>query len=202
MKRSPNPKAGFTLIELLVVVLVSALLSGLAILYSHVGQNEVSLGIESAKISQLILQAKELSIATYSSTSKTCAYGVHFDYVNQTYSLFAYNSATSTGGSGPLFCPTYASTTAGPLVIADMGEYGGGATWQIKVPRGVVIQSSSPANDVLSDVLFFPPDPITLMGRVGGTFSSSTATSKVYLVTTDGKNAATVSVSPAGQVGY
>ncbi len=199
-----EPSKGFTLIELLVVVLVTAILSGLAITYSKVGQNQVSLSIEASKISELILQAKQLAISTYSQNSTTCAYGVHFDFTNQTYSLFAYDSATSTGVSNQIYCPTLASTTARGVDLSAMVKYGGGQTWQIRVPRGLILSSVSPtnANNVLTDVLFFPPGPITIMSLDDTTFATSTPTSRVYLQTSDGKNNTSISVSPAGQVGY
>ena len=62
-------RKGFTLIEILIVLAITAVLSGLAIVYTHVGQNQISLSIEESKIAQLILEAKELSIATYSRTT-------------------------------------------------------------------------------------------------------------------------------------
>ena len=201
MKQRNNSK-GFTLIELMVVVLVSAMLSVLAITYSHVGQNEVSLSLEASKISELILQAKQLSVATYSVNTTVCAYGVHFDYVNQTYSLFAYDSAAPLGSGSQLYCPTYESTTAAGVITSDMAPYGGGGTWQVPMMKGVVIESSSLASNVLTDVLFFPPTPITIMSRDGSTFSSSTPTSRIYLSTVDNGNKSSISVSPAGQVGY
>lgn len=194
-------KKGFTLIEILVVIAVTALLSTLAIVYSHVGQNEVSLSVQAEKISELILQAKELSVATYSTTSGVCAYGVHFNFTDQTYSLFAYNSETSTAGSA-LFCPSYASTKDAGVILGDMQPYLGGGTWQIPIAPGVVIESSSPANDVLTDVLFYPPDPDTLISLDDNTFTSATSTGNIYLETADGKNSMEISVTTAGQVGY
>lgn len=194
-------KKGFTLIEILVVVAVTAILSTIAILYSHVGQNEVALSVESSKISELILQAKELSIATYGANSATCAYGVHFDFAQQTYSLFAYNSQTSINGS-PLFCPSSADTAASGFNAGDMQPYLGGGTWQIPVTPGVVIKSYSATNDVLNDVLFYPPDPTTLISTDGAALSNATPEATVYLQTTDGKNSMQISVTSAGQVNY
>ena len=83
-----------------------------------------------------------------------------------------------------------------------MIPYGGGATWQIPMLKGVMMASTSLAMDVLHDVLFFPPTPITIMSRDGLTFPTSTPISRVYLGTIDGNNKTSISVSPAGQVGY
>ena len=113
---------GFTLIEMLVVIAVMALLSGLAIVYSHVGQNQVALSVESAKVAQLILEAKDLSVATYSDKKNTCGYGVHFDYSTNRYSLFEYDLP-----SGQSICPSLASTTATGYMtnpgVLQMNEY-------------------------------------------------------------------------------
>ena len=54
--------------------------------------------------------------------------------------------------------------------------------------------------DNLIDVLFYPPNPDTLMSNNGTKFVTST--SKVYLVTPDGKASSTVSVNGAGQVSF
>jgi prepilin-type N-terminal cleavage/methylation domain-containing protein len=199
-----RPSKGFTLIELLIVLVITALLSGIAITYSHIGQSEESLSIEASKISELILQAKALSIATYNANSTTCAYGVHFDFTTQTYSLFAYDSAVPINNSAQLYCPTYASTTAQGVILADMQPYASGGTWQIPVSKGVVIESSSPVNTnpILTDVLFFPPDPLTLMSTDDTTFPTSTPSTQVYLKESVGNGTISISVSPAGQVQY
>ena len=162
-------KKGFTLIEVLVVVAIMATLSALAIVYSHVGQDQIALSIEESKVAQLILEAKELSIATYSANGDTCAYGVQFDYSSQTYSLFAYNSAASSSlPSGRPICPSIASTS----VAIDPGAinmYVAGS-WQIKHLAGCLLNDFGAASDTIQDVLFYPPDPCTLISTDGATF--------------------------------
>lgn len=192
-------KRGFTLIELLIVVAISAMISSLAIVYSHTGQDQVTLSIEAAKISQMILQAKNLAISTYSGTGQTsCAYGVVFNFPAQTFSLFNYSPPLTPAGR----CPTAASTTA---VVADsMKEYAA-SSWQVPVSQGVVMKSSAPGNDVLTMALFYPPLPVTLISRDTAfpvTFLSPGQVSKVYLETTNGSASAQVSVSPGGQVDF
>jgi prepilin-type N-terminal cleavage/methylation domain-containing protein len=198
-------KKGFTLIEILVVLAITAMLSAIAIVYSRVGQNQISLSIESSKIAELILEAKELSIATYSENAATCAYGVHFDFTQQTYSLFAYNTS-STNGSGRPLCPSIASTTD-PTYTSDLtqniGEYESGS-WQVHIAQGVLIESSTlPASDTLQDVLFYTPDPTTLVSLDGSTFvpvGSTPAESNIYLETVSGDDSVVISVNPEGQV--
>lgn len=199
---------GFTLVEMLVVIAIMGLLSGMAIVYSHTGQDQIALSIEESKIAQLILQAKELSIATYSTDSATCAYGVEFDYASSTasttYSLFAYDSAVDSGGR--MICPSVASTAA-QIFPGDIQPYQSGS-WQIQVAQGVVLQDDGPASDTIQDILFYPPDPCTLISFDGKIFQTlcgpsgdyPPAESNVYLSTVDGSLSRTITVNGAGQV--
>jgi prepilin-type N-terminal cleavage/methylation domain-containing protein len=192
--RSTSSRAsrdGFTLIEMLIVIAISAMLSAIAIGYSSVGRNEIALSVETAKISQIILQAKSLSVATYGNASGACAYGVFFDLPAQTYSIFAYHPA----GSGS--CPPASSITG--ISANDMQPYTVG-TWNIHVANGVVLYATS--TDSLVDVLFYPPDPATLISRDGSTFMDFPQTSKVYLETVGAAATQEISVSPAGQVQF
>ncbi len=209
-----NNKKGFTLIEILIVLAITAVLSSLAIVYTHVGQNQISLSIEESKIAQLILEAKELSIATYGSNSATCAYGVAFHYdavsaASSTYSLFAYNAAvTSTQYNNRPICPSLASTSAA-IVQTAVQPYQS-ESWQVHTAQGVaLINGSSTASDTIQDILFYPPDPCTLISTDGKTFQSNCNNipydnppppAYVYLSTTDGSMARTITVNPAGQV--
>lgn len=193
------------MIELLVVIAITAMLSSIAIIYSHVGQNQISLSIESSKIGELILQAKELSIATYSQAQNTCAYGVHFDYPDQEYSLFEYN-LTSSG-----FCPSIASTTqlgAMMSVGAPQEEEYAAGSWDVHVARGVVMldPTSTPASDTIEDILFYPPNPFTFINLIGtatsgqGTFTENPAPGNIYLRTSDGSESHTITVNSSGEV--
>ena len=199
---------GFTLIEMLIVIAITAVLAGFSIIYTRVGQNQIALSIEESKIAQLILEAKELSIATYSEHAATCAYGVQFNYASSTYSLFAYNDAASSPDyPGRMICPSIASTSAA-VDTSAVSEYAGGS-WQVHTAPGVLLQSSADpiASDTIQDVLFYPPNPCTLISFDGAMFQSAcppdtgTPTGYVYLTTIDGSAATTISVSPGGQVG-
>ena len=200
-------RAAFTLVEMLVVIGITALVSAAAIMYSNVGQNEVALTVETAKIAQLVLQARELALDTYSGTGGACAYGVHFDLtsVPQTYSLFAFAP-----GGGP--CPsaaTVASTTA--LSSAVMVQYEP-SSWHLQPGQGVRLFARGDAGipsscqNILTDVLFYPPVPATLISLASNpneTFSSPTpSVSSICLQTVDGKNAAVITLNPAGQVNF
>jgi prepilin-type N-terminal cleavage/methylation domain-containing protein len=200
---------GFTLIEILIVLAITAVLSGLAIVYTHVGQNQISLSIEESKVAQLILEAKELSVATYSSNSATCAYGVAFNYASSSYSLFAYNAAVTSlpGYVGRPICPSLASTSVA-FDTSAVQQYQSGS-WQVHTAPGVVFDGSGgAASDTIQYVLFYPPDPCTLISLVGQTFKSDCSSitgnpppaAYVYLSTVDGSMSRTITVNPAGQV--
>ncbi len=200
-------KQGFTLIEILVVLAITAVLASLAIVYTHTGQDQVNLSIEESKVAQLILEAKELSVATYSTNSATCAYGVHFDFASSTYSLFEYNSAVTSSayGTRPI-CPSLASTT-NPLggIVQYMDPYSAGS-WQVHTAPGVeLVNGSSTASTTAYDILFYPPDPFTMISLDDTTFLDAYSippapTSYVYLSTVDGSAERTISVNAAGQV--
>jgi prepilin-type N-terminal cleavage/methylation domain-containing protein len=205
-------KKGFTLIEILIVLAITAVLSSLAIVYTHVGQNQISLSIEESKIAQLILEAKELSVATYSGNSATCAYGVAFNYASSaassTYSLFAYNAAaTSSEYGGRQICPSLASTSIA-IDPSAIQQYQSGS-WQVHIAQGVMlVNGTSVASDTIQDILFYPPTPCTLISLDGQTFQSDCSSitgnppsaAYVYLSTVDGSMSRTITINPAGQV--
>jgi prepilin-type N-terminal cleavage/methylation domain-containing protein len=187
-----DPRAGFTLIEIMTVIIISSIMAGLAIVYSRTGQTAISLSIEGSKISELILQAKELSVATYSTAAPgapaVCGYGVDLNYTNQTYSIFQFVPGTVT-------CPTSASTITAGITAAQKVEYSPDL-WNVPLADGVVLETSS----TLYDVLFYPPDPTTLLSSNGTTFPSPPVTGYIYLTTASGNAASQISVTPAGQV--
>lgn len=189
-------RAAFTLVEMLVVIGITMLLSSIAIGYSKIGQNEVALTVETSKVAELILQAKELSINTYGLTesgAKACAFGVHFDVAAQTYSLFAYTSSAAR-------CPSIASTTASTFSYADPGTvqaYQPGS-WNIPIAQGVQMDSAD-----FSDVLFYPPVPITLINpNAGDQFAPAPVVSTIHLSTTDGRNSSVITINHEGQVSF
>jgi prepilin-type N-terminal cleavage/methylation domain-containing protein len=192
---------GFTLIEILIVIAISALLSTIAIFYTGAGQNTVALSVEEAKISQLILEAKELSISTYGA-SGVCGYGVNIDMAAQTYSLFSYIPGTPT-------CPDVSTITGisgTPGSGAQEGIYTQG-TLNIPVSKGVIIQATDPNTglpypDSLYTVLFYPPDPAVFLSHDNATFPGTFTNLAVHLETSDGTNNDTILVNSQGQVSF
>ncbi len=183
-------RQGFTLIEILVVIAISAMLATIALGYSRTAQNEVALSVETAKMAQTILRAKDLALAAYANVPGTCGYGVLLNPAANTYSLFAYTP----GGAPP--CPGAPAAFPQPcgVVCSAVSQ----ATWQTPLQNGVTMASRA---DSATVVVFYPPAPTTYISRDNGaTFMN--ATSKIYLATADGKASTTVAVNPAGQVSF
>jgi prepilin-type N-terminal cleavage/methylation domain-containing protein len=185
---------GFTLVEILVVLGISALLSGMAIAYSNVSRNATALTVEEAKISQFILRAKSLAIATYGGTFTSgspvfCGYGVTFNLgaTPQTYSIFAYSPVTA-----PTACPTGSSISS--ISSAQEIQYSSGS-WHVPLTNGVRLLSQA---DSLVTILFYPPDPRIFLSHDNASFVS--APLKVHLQTTDGNNSANLSINAGGQI--
>jgi prepilin-type N-terminal cleavage/methylation domain-containing protein len=185
-------RAGFTLIETLIVIAISAMLSAIAIGYSSVGRNQIALSVEAAKVSQIILQAESLSIATYGNATNACGYGVSFNFKAQTYSLFAYTP------QGVPSCP--AVGTIKNIAPGDVQMYTQG-TWNIHVANGVTL-SSGVNNDGVATVMFYPPEPQTFISENKDNDLFTNQNSKVYLGTVDGTAARVITVSSAGQVSF
>ncbi len=220
MQRS---RRGFTLVEMLVVIGITTLFAAMAIGYSHVGENENALTVETAKVAELILQARELALDTYGGslvsggTQNACAFGVRFDYTNQTYSLFAYEP------SAPgVRCPSIASTTIIGLGSAQnpssyIKEYDA-ASWQIPPAQGVqltggvlpvsCVNAEGSNGDVINDIVFYPPNPTMLVNYYNAdagnpaALHAPDAASVVCLQTADAGNSAAITVNPEGQVGF
>jgi prepilin-type N-terminal cleavage/methylation domain-containing protein len=184
-------RKGFTLIEVLIVISISAVLAAISLGYSSVGRDQTALSVEETKVAQFILQARTLAIATYGSNTGACGYGVSFDAVNQTYSLFAY-------APGLASCPQESDIT--PASVEGSKKKYTSETWQVHIGTGVVLSAADLSSIDL--VLFYPPDPTTLLVRTGAPEIFTFQTSNVHLVTSDGMSSKTISVNSAGQVSF
>ncbi len=200
-------RKGFTLLELLIVIGISAMLSAIAIVYSGLARNQVALSVETAKIAQVILRAKGLSVATYSgsSVSGACGYGALFNVASNTYSIFAYEPQNHPPEHmAPPPCPDDTLASTSPIYANEIAQYSP-ATWNVPLANGVRLTTST-AGDNLSIVLFYPPNPDIFISRDGQNFLDpavvNPVTSKVYLVTVDGSASATIAVNGAGQVTF
>ena len=183
---------GFTLIEILIVVAISAMLAAISIGYSGIERDQTALSVEETEMSQFILNARSLAIATYSNTAgSACGYGVVFDRVGETYSIFAY---VPNQGS-PSSCPSASDITSAPP-ISDRARYTD-ETWQVHPRNGIIFSASG--TSTLSMVLFYPPDPTTLLFDTSGNPMSQ---GSVGLITADGRVSGAISVNSTGQVSF
>jgi prepilin-type N-terminal cleavage/methylation domain-containing protein len=183
---------GFTLIEVLIVVAISTMLTAMAITYSSTEREQIALSVEETKISQFILQARSLSIATYGNAGgSVCGYGVLFDASSGTYSIFAYIPNLGMGTT----CPVVSSITSAPGAAAE-AKYTN-ETWRVSPQGGVTFSTSGP--NALSLILFYPPNPDTLLFDGSG---SPISQASIKLTTADGKLSHTISVNSAGQLSF
>lgn len=188
----------------MVVIVIAAMLATLGIIYGSEGRNQVSLSVETAKVSQLILQAKQLAIATYNTNQQepACGYGMYFNYVNSTYSLFIYSPQVAR--VSPYICPTFTTTETTTFSFAnDAVEYSQ-QSWHVPVTPGLALKSVNAGNGIGPSavaVLFFPPNPQTLIVNVLNASKFTTSTAYVD-ITTAGGATSTITITPAGQVTF
>jgi prepilin-type N-terminal cleavage/methylation domain-containing protein len=189
-----HSKSGFTLIEMLIVVAISAMLAAISISYSGVERDQAALSVEATEISQFILQARSLAIATYgSAVGSACGYGVAFDSSSGTYSIFAY--VPNSGYLVP--CPVMSSVSVAPGMGAR-AKYTD-ETWKVYPRNGITFSMSS--SSALSLILFYPPDPATLLFDKSGNLMAGGPAS-IDLVTPDGAASRTILVNSVGQMSF
>lgn len=189
-------RAGFTIVELLVVVAISLLLTSFAITYSNIAKNQNALAVEEAKISQFMIRARSLSIATYGANPANgqpvaCGYGVKFNLgaTPQTYSIFTYSPVVA-----PNPCPSLSSIAT---ISADQELPYSQSSKDVPLSTGVKLNSQA---DSLLTILFYPPEPTALLSKDGQNFVPGPMS--IYLSTVDGSANATLSVNSAGQINF
>ncbi len=174
-------KSGFTLIELLVSITVTALLSSFVIIYSSGTRAQTALSVERAKLTQVIVRAKSLALSTYGASAPPCGYGVHVDRSARAYELFTYTAADCS--QIPFIDPE------------DAAHYRSLNRYLLPAPLAF-----EDGQNVMSEVLFVPPDPKTFVWSGGALLQAGTG--KIYLTTQDGAGHTSVQVSPAGQISF
>ncbi|HUX36099.1 MAG TPA: type II secretion system protein [Candidatus Paceibacterota bacterium] len=183
-KKKFNLCGGFTLIELLVVLGITMLLSSILIVYSHSSRQQVALYSERARLAQAIFSAKSFSLGFYKPASSAyCGYGVHIDYSTQTYSIFRYSQ------SGVADCRKIASVN--PLSEEIIST--------VKADINVKLVHPS-SGHWLDDVIFIPPDPVTLVNSNGTMLKSGEA--DVVVQTLDGSLSNKIGVNTAGLINF
>lgn len=123
------------MIEIFIVVSISVLLSAAMILYNRIGERQIALFKDQARIINLILRAKSLALQTYTEGSAACGYGIHFD------------SAVSTA---ILFKDQAADCANSDIIYSGLSEEIG----KVVLPSGEKFSQLD-----FSDIIFIPPDP-------------------------------------------
>ena len=78
-----NSRKGYTLIEMLVVIAVTAILTGMVLVYNRSGEKQIILHRDEARVVGVINRAKSLALQNFRDPTLSgydfCAFGVHFD---------------------------------------------------------------------------------------------------------------------------
>lgn len=185
--RQAHHKQGFTLLEILVVLGVTTFLTGMVLTYGAKGRNQTSLYVEQAKLAQIILRAKSLSVATYNKPDIPCGYGVNIDYDANSYEMFSYRPAN---------CFDIKNTG---IVKDVLNKYT--VIESYTLASGVKLNRNSvDPNATLSTVFFLPPNPDTYIWAENLGFTLNPAIISVGAV--DGSLYMPIQVTAGGQVGY
>jgi type II secretory pathway pseudopilin PulG len=188
---SASRRSGFTLVEIIVVTSIVMLLSTVLIVYSNSSRQQIAAFVEAVKISQLILRSKSLAVSTYSQQGVACAYGLRVYYDTNRYELVTYDIAGITDCRRDDTDVTFINDHLEPL---------SGASYNIN-PDLVFDREGGNLNDgdSLDYVLFFPPNPDTVL--VSGGFIVPDERS-IFIKTRDKKLTKRVTVNQAGQVSF
>ena len=183
-----DSRTGFTLIELIVVIGITILLSSSLISYNHVSRQQLALYAEEVKLAPTVFRAKSLAMSSYiqSAGSGICGYGVHVDYTpaNMGYSIFSY--ARPAGSD----CQNIDRINTNSENIVST----------FKIGNGIRFVSSPSGKTKLDDVLFIPPDPITLLNSGGAPALNGQAS--IVIETLDGSLSVSINVNSAGLIDF
>lgn len=161
--------SGFTLIEVLVILGVTTFLMSILILYSRVGERQILLLRERARLVNTILRSKALAIQTFQQPKEVCGYGVHFE--TNRYILFK-----------------DVKDAAADCATSDKKYSGSAEDVEIFQPENLKLTDLT-----VTDILFIPPDPATLLIPV----QTETV---ITIATLDSSASVKIKVNNAGQV--
>ena len=169
-KRSARSTTGFTLIETLVIVIITIILSSIMITYSHIGEKQIVLFRDQAKVVEVLNRAKFLAVQLYKPEAfiqlyqqmnvevKICGYGVHIDKDNGKFYLFR---DLKFSGAFTLECDNQLNMTGGNLYGTPSNPYGyDEVVEEFSLDPRLKFDSSG---TTLSDIVFIPPDPTIKM---------------------------------------
>jgi prepilin-type N-terminal cleavage/methylation domain-containing protein len=162
---------GFTLIEMLVVISIMTLLSALLILYSRTGESQLILFKEQARVVSVLNRAKALSIQMFNAPNPPCAFGVNFSPTENSFLIFR---------DLAFDCRISDNKYSGPDELFERYQ----------------LDSRIKFKDLtLTDVVFIPPDPKTLIDN-----GANKNEAIVVLETSAGAASLKVKINNAGQI--
>lgn len=171
-------KKGFTLIEILISIGIVALLSSAMIAYNRVGERQIILFKEQAKVLGVISRAKTLSISTFGEIAVSCGWGVHIDAgLNK---FFIFKDIAAVSGDCSTADKTYTETSSDELFES------------FDLDSGVEFDSSL---TTLSDIVFIPPYFSVVINS-----DSVQDSAEVVIKTIDGGSSVAIKVNSAGQI--
>lgn len=171
-KRSARFSAGFTLIELLITITITVLLSAILIGYSRVGNTQIILFKDQARIVNAFLRAKSLALQIFTKSIPACGYGIHFDSASRSFILFR--------------------DVADPCSDSDNRYSGSAEDLEVQILDSQLKFS----NLQLIDFLFIPPEPTVIID--GDTIKTGDFTIEINMAA--GGNSKKIKVNHFGQV--
>jgi len=149
-----SKRAGFTLVEILAVVGITIILSTALVVYSSSARNQTTLAVEETKLSQLILRAKSLAVATYNQPPIPCGYGIRIDYLVHSYELFSYDFPADKMQCRSINIQGIDITGTAPGSVYRIFE---------THPLPTTLTWDTTVSNPLDFVFFLPPDPQTVL---------------------------------------
>ncbi len=177
-------RRGATLVEVLIAVGVSAMLSGLVVVYGTGGRQNTSLYVDAVKLAQTILRAKSQAVLIYyNPENPVCGYGIRTITGNgvSAYALFRY--AVTEGES----CSAISEISSSDPRYVEIQRF--------PLASGV---SFGPASTI-DTVFFIPPDPLTILWKGNGKVKPS---GNIDLIVGNGSNKRSVTITTSGQITY
>jgi hypothetical protein len=162
----------FTLIEMLIAVSITVLLSSVLIIYSRVGENQIILFKDQARIVGTLLRAKNLAFQIYSEGAEVCGYGAYLDPVSGNFIIY--------------------KDLADPCSNSDNKYSGASEDFELN-KLDLKLKFSNPE---FSDILFIPPEPKVIIDgdpAKKGEFS-------ITIETSDGANFKKIKINDFGQI--